>query len=202
MEHGDRVGGARLCLEDRRLGPAVRPGRAGVVSAEHAASVPARRLVPRPRRDAERGELHQRPAVVAGRVHAAERLRPASLRPLLQRQQVRRRDRPVRGARRHQEALPDRRRPAGDARLLDGRRRLLAVRRPLSRASGPPPRRAPASPRRPTSSRSSRTRRSSRPGTSRSSGTSTTAPTTPSTCSTARPSPTAARTTARSRPPT
>ena len=45
-----------------------------------------------------------------------------------------------------------------DARLLDGRRRLLAVRRPLPRASGPPRRRAPASPRRPTSSRSSRTK--------------------------------------------
>ena len=144
-------GRARLCLEDRRLGPAVWPGRAGLVPAEHAASVPARCLVPRPRRNAERAELHQWPAVVARRVHAAECVRRASLRPILQRQQVRRRDRPVRGDRGHQEALPDRRRPPGDAGLLDGGRRLLAVRRPLSRACGSPRRRVPASPRRPTS---------------------------------------------------
>ena len=65
VEHGDRPGRARLRLEDRRLGAAVRPGRAGVVPAGHAASVPARRLVPRPRREAERAELHQRPADVA-----------------------------------------------------------------------------------------------------------------------------------------
>ena len=42
---------------------------------EHAASVPARRLVPRPRREPERAELHRRPADVARRVHAAERVR-------------------------------------------------------------------------------------------------------------------------------
>ena len=65
VEHGHRAGGARLRLEDRRLGPAVRPGRAGVVPAGHAASIPARRLVPRPRREPERAELHRRPAEVA-----------------------------------------------------------------------------------------------------------------------------------------
>ena len=104
--------------------------------AGHAAPVPARRLVSRPRRDPERVELHRRPADVARRVHAAERVRAPSLRPILQRQQVCRRDRPVRGARRRQEALPDRRGPAGDAGLLDGRRGLLAVRRALSRHVG------------------------------------------------------------------
>ena len=135
------------------------------------------------------------------RVHAAERVRPASLRPLLQRQQVRRRDRSLRGDRRHQETLPDRRRPPGDAGLLDGRSGVLAVRRPLSElwAAAAP---GPASPRPPTSSRSSRTRRFSRPGTRKSYGIFMTAPTTPSTCSTARPWPIAARTIARSRPPT
>ena len=30
LEHGDRAGRARLCLEDRRLGPALWPGRAGI----------------------------------------------------------------------------------------------------------------------------------------------------------------------------
>ena len=116
---------------------------------------------------------------IAGEFTPRECVRAAPLRAILQRQQVRRRDRPLRGARGHQEPLPDRRGPARDAGLLDGRRRLLAVRRALSRACGPPPRRAPASPRPPTSSRSSRRSRSSRPGMRRSSGTSTTAPTTP-----------------------
>ena len=101
-----------------------------------------------------------------------------------------------------QEPVPDRRRPDRGPRLLDGGRRLLAVRRPLLR---PLVRRQPRR-------RLLRDRRVpqglpegdglARPGTSRSSGTSTTAPTTPPTCSSARPSPTAARSTARSRPPT
>ena len=50
-----------------------------------------------------------------------------------------------------QEALPDRRGPHRRPRLLDGRGRLLAVRRRTSRASGAPPHPGPASPRRPTS---------------------------------------------------
>ena len=68
--------------------------------------------------------------------------------------------------------------------------------------AGSPPTPARASPRRPSSSRSFRRRPASRPGASRSSGTCTTAPTGASTCSTARRSPTAARSTARSRRPT
>ncbi len=141
LEHGHRPGRAGLRLEDRRLGPAVWPGRAGLV--------PGQTTPHRFRLDVwchGRGEnlsevnfINGR-QIIARRVHAAERVRPASLRPLLQRQQVCRRDRPVRGARGHQEALPDRRRSPGDAGLLDGRRRLLAVRRPLSQLRGSPPR--------------------------------------------------------------
>ncbi len=99
-------------------------------------SVPARRLVPRPRRKPQRAELHQWPADVARRVHPGQRLCRASVWPVLQRQQVRRRNRSARGDRGHQEALPDRRGPPGRARLLDGRRRLLAVRRALSQPVG------------------------------------------------------------------
>ena len=120
MECGDRVNRARICFPDRRLGSAVWARGAGLVPAEYASSVPARCLVPRPRGDAERVELLERPAVIAWRIHAAERVCRASLRPLLQRQQVRRRDRSLRGDRRHQETLPDRRRPAGDEGFLDG----------------------------------------------------------------------------------
>ena len=107
-----------------------------VLPAGFAPSIPAGRLVPRPRREPERAELHRRPAEVARRVHPAQRVRAASVRAILQRQQVRRRDRPLRGARRHQEPLPDRRGPARDAGLLDGRRRLLAVRGPLPEQVG------------------------------------------------------------------
>ena len=107
--------------------------------APHAA--PARRLVPRPRRDAERAELPRRPAEVAGRVHAAARLRAAPLRPLLQRQQVRRRDRHAsRRSTTSRKHYPIDDEPHRRARLLDGRGGVLAVRRPLRRTAGPPPR--------------------------------------------------------------
>ncbi len=128
--------------------------------------------------------------------------RPAPLRPVLQRLQVRRRGRRAGGDRGGPSPVPDRRRPGLRPRLLDGRRGVLAVRRPLRR---PLVRRQPRR----------RVRRdaavpqglpgrdaSSPPGTRRRCGTSTTAPTSPRTCSSARPSPTAASSTPRSRPPT
>src|SRR5437588_398160 len=53
----ERAGGQGLCLEDRRLGPALRRGRSRELYTEEAAQVPTRRLVPRPWRDAQRGQL-------------------------------------------------------------------------------------------------------------------------------------------------
>ena len=116
------------------------------------------------------------PPQVRRPVHAADTHRAASLRPLLQRQQVRRRDRHASRRSTHvQEALPHRRRPHRRARLLDGRGGLLAVRRALSR---PLVRRRSGG----RLLRDARVpeglperRRCSRPGTSRSSGTGTTA---------------------------
>ena len=67
LDDRDRPGRARLRLEDRRLGAALRPGRARrSYRPDTADAAPARHLVPRPRRDPERGELHQRPAEIPG----------------------------------------------------------------------------------------------------------------------------------------
>ena len=160
-------------------------------------TVPARRLVPRPRRDADRSELHQRHGR-ARRRRVRCRPTPSSCIPTAATATptIRRRDRPFEAMDARQEALPHRRRTARGARLLDGRGGLLAVRRPLPEPLG----------RRRAGGRLLRDARLpqrlpereavSRPGTRRSSGTSTTAPTTPSTSSTCRRSPTAARTTA------
>ena len=66
LERGDRVGRSRLCLADRRVSPAVWPGRAGLVPTKFAPSVPARCLVPRTRGEPERAELLEWTTVVAG----------------------------------------------------------------------------------------------------------------------------------------
>src|SRR5262245_3629568 len=58
VDDRDRAGRPRLPVEDRRLSAAVRAVGAGVVYAELATQVPARLLVARPRRDAQRSELH------------------------------------------------------------------------------------------------------------------------------------------------
>ena len=89
--------------------------------ADAARQAPPRPLVPRPRREPDRTEFHRRLPEVERRVHAGRRLRPAPLRPLLLRQQVRRRNRCVRGDGQRQEALPHRRQPRRRPRLLDGR---------------------------------------------------------------------------------
>ena len=143
--------GARLSLEDRRLGAALRPGDPRELQLDGAAHA-ARLLVSRPRRDAERAGL-RRPAAArqpgqiaprdtlvlhlygryccankfAGEVDLFEALEHAK------------------------KFYRDRRRPHRGARLLDGRRGGLAVRRALRRACGA--RRIPA--------RASRRRRSS-----------------------------------------
>ena len=119
------------------------------------------------------------------RVHAARHHRAAPLRPLLQRQQVRRRSGFLRSARRRQAQLPDRREPHSRPRLQHGRRQRLALRRRTIPACGPPPRPARASPNRRSISRSSSPATTLRPRGSRSSGTTTTPSTTPpisSTC--------------------
>src|SRR5262249_17275890 len=78
----------------------------------------------------------RRPAEVARRVHAAEHLRAPPLRPLLQRQQVRRRGGHLRGAGPRPQALPHRREPHRGPRLLHGRGGVLAVCRAPRRAGG------------------------------------------------------------------
>ncbi len=84
-----------------------------------------------------RGEkLSELNSSVTGRKIAASSRRPtpSSCIPMaaIATPTIRRRDRSVRGAGRRQEALSDRRKSPRDARLLDGRRGLLAVCRPLS----------------------------------------------------------------------
>ena len=57
----DRPGGPGLCLEDRRLGPALRPGRPVDVHDRDPPPLPPRPLVPGAGRDRQRGQLHRRP---------------------------------------------------------------------------------------------------------------------------------------------
>ena len=98
VDHRHRPRGPRLRLEDRQERAALRPGGAGLLLADRAAPLAARRLVPRPRRDAERGQLPDGPAAARRRIHAARHHRAAPLRPLLQRQSLRRRGRSLRSA--------------------------------------------------------------------------------------------------------
>ena len=73
LDHGDRACVARgYVSQDRRLRAALRPGRAGVVQGGCGRQAPARPLVPRPRREPDRAELHRRLPEVA---------RPSSCRP-------------------------------------------------------------------------------------------------------------------------
>ena len=203
MDDADRPGRPRLPVEDRRQRAAVRARRPD--------GLRLRRRQTKHRLDFwwhGRGETLSEvnfiaePADAPGRVHPAGRVRPAPLRPLLQRQQVRRRDRHVRVPRAREEALPHRRRPARRPRLLDGRGGVLAVRASTTRRCGPRPPRGPGSPRRRSSSTSSRTRRSKPTWYEKKLWRLYNAPTTPRTSSTCRRSPTAARSTGRSRPPT
>ena len=113
--------------QHRRLSPALRVGRSGVVPSRQGRQAPPRPLVPRPQRGPDRAEIHQRLPKGRRRVHAGRRLRAAPLRPLLLRQQVRRRSRCLRGDGQRQEALSHRRQPRGDPRLLDGRGGVLAL---------------------------------------------------------------------------
>ena len=62
LDDADRPGRPGLRLEDRRLGAALRPGRPAVLHRQDARQVPARLLVPRPGRDPERGQLPRRAA--------------------------------------------------------------------------------------------------------------------------------------------
>src|SRR5438552_454900 len=78
-----RPGGAWLRLEDRRLGAALRPGRAGVLPARLRPPLPPRRLAARPRREPHRGQLPDRAAGVARPVRSEGRHRAAPLRALL-----------------------------------------------------------------------------------------------------------------------
>ena len=55
---------SRLHFEDRRLGPAVWASRTCLVPSIYSASIPARCLVPRSRRNLERGQLYSRPSVI------------------------------------------------------------------------------------------------------------------------------------------
>ena len=203
VDDADRPGAPRLPLEDRRQRAAVLAHRPEGLRLRREGQAPARFLVARPRRDAERGELHgQLAGHRGGIIPAAGALDPAPLRPVLQRQQVRRRGRHVRVPRPREEALPHRRGPARRPRLLDGRGGVLAVRRPLPDALGRvPPRGRVRRDARVPQGLPEREGRADR-GTRRSCGTCTTAPTTPRTSSTCRRSPTAARSTVRSRRPT
>src|SRR5206468_6514206 len=108
LDQRHRPGRPRLYFEDRRLSAALRVGRAGVLSGRGCAEVPARSLVSRPGRNPDGTRLYQRPAEITWRIHAAGYFRAASLRPLLQRQQIRRRNRSVRSARGREETLSDR----------------------------------------------------------------------------------------------
>ena len=138
---------------------------AGVVSAEYTAPIPPRHLVPRPRRDADRTGLSQRPASRAE--FAARKLSCSPLRPLLLRQQVCRRDRLSRSAgnvRKHypidENRLVIRGFSMGGAACWQ-----FAVHYPGPVGGGRTGRGLLA--RRRNSSRSSRTRRPAEPGTSR-----------------------------------
>ena len=79
------------------------------------------------------------------------RAHPPPLRPVLQREQVRRRDRHVRVPRPREEALPHRRVAARRPRVQHGRGRVLAVRASTTRRCGPRAPRGPGSARRPSS---------------------------------------------------
>ena len=93
-------GGARIRVEDRRLGATLRLGGSLQLLAHRAAPLAAGRVVPRARRDIERSGVPHRSDETAGRIHAARYDRAAPLRALLQRQPLRRGSGPVRGARR------------------------------------------------------------------------------------------------------
>ena len=70
--------------------PTLRPRRAGILFAYRAASLASRYLVSRARRSAHPSQLPHRASEVSRRIHTARHHRAAPLRPLLQRQQVRR----------------------------------------------------------------------------------------------------------------
>ena len=70
VDHRPRPRRARLRLEDRRQRAAVRAGRARVVHAPDGGPLPARHLVARPGRNAQRAELHPGAAHAARAVHA------------------------------------------------------------------------------------------------------------------------------------
>ena len=108
LDHRHRTGRARLCFQNRQEHSALWPRRAAVVLAQRAAPLASRHLVPRPQRDLERSQLPGGSRAQSGTVYAARHDRAASLRALLQRQQVRRRGGPVRSAGRGQEAVSDR----------------------------------------------------------------------------------------------
>ena len=187
---------SRLRLEDRRLGAAVRPRRARELHQQRAGPLSLRPLVPRPRRDAERAELHSRPDEQRRR-----RSRPttrssciptaATATPSSSPARSTCSKRSTRCKQRYR--IDDDR--IARPRLLDGRGGGVAVRRPLSRPlvrrqsrrglqrDARVPQGLPAG------------ERSSPPGGSRSCGNCTTAPAGASTCGTARRSPTAARST-------
>ncbi len=136
----DRPGGPGLRLEDRRLGPALRAGRPADLHDHHPAPLPARHLVPGAGRDRQRGQLHRHPRAQRGHLHAGRHDRPAPLRAVLQRLQVRRRGRRPGGARGRQAEVQGRRGPDQRPGVLDGGRGGLAVRRALL---GPVVRRQP-----------------------------------------------------------
>ena len=128
----------------------------GVLSDEGPGKVPARRLVPRPGRDPERGQLPRRAAQAAGRVHAGRHDRPASLRPLLQRQQVRRRGRRPRGDRRRSSAATGSTTTGSRSAASRWAARPAGSSPSITPTAGSPPTPGPGSPRRRGSSRSSR----------------------------------------------
>ena len=121
-----------------RLGAALRPDPARRLPPARRPPLAPGRLVPRPGRDAVRGELPGAAGggAQAGRVRRAERAAAAALRPLLQRQQAGRRGRLPRGAGRRAAPLLRRRGPHRDPRLLAGRPQRLAPRRALRLALG------------------------------------------------------------------
>ena len=86
LDDCDGFGRSRLPFQDRRLGATVWPRSSGYVPGGIAFQAPARSLVSRPGRKADRAEFHQRPHAPDRRLCAGGYLRPSSLRTLLQRE--------------------------------------------------------------------------------------------------------------------
>ena len=116
-----------------------------------AAQVPARPLVARPWRNADRAEFHPAAQTSEGRVHAAGHDRAAPLRPVLQRQQVRRRGGHLRGDGRASRSTTRSTTTGSSPAASRWAGRRAGSSRRTSRRSGARPLPGPGSPRRPTS---------------------------------------------------